>query len=47
MTMKVKVRMMRLLALKIKEKGHKPGYVGSLEKVGKARKWIPESSRKK
>lgn len=41
MTMKAKVRMMKLLALKTKEAGHETRYIGSLKKVQKARRWVP------
>lgn len=39
--------MITLLVLKDKEQGHEPGYVGSLKKVEKAKKWVPRVSRKK
>ena len=47
MTMKAEVRMTILLVLKDKERGREPGYVGSLKKVEKAKKWVSRASRKK
>lgn len=45
--MKAEVRMTILLVLKDKEWGREPGYVGSLKKVEKAKKWVSRASRKK